>query len=291
MRSICSALVLCLLAGCETFVEYDPAPDPRLNLDAGCSPEDGFRGFLSVVKRLGDLQQLPPAGVTARWTAPDGRELNAIEPGRPPEAPLLSLRVPGPLAPGQTYRLDVRAPGFPDVTAQCSLPLPAPDFQVDVLGPAGPDGRFPLRVRFRDLPGPQAYWLRFYAAADTLRYGLRYGSGHPAITEASFWTAVQQGSTSSTNVIGIMRDVLFDGEEFSTTVRLDTTVRWEGPQRAYDFRAELLTMPRESYTFLATSFGQIPQTPFGDPVSVPSNVSGGAGFVQVQVSQSVAVDL
>jgi hypothetical protein len=50
-------------------------------------------------------------------------------------------------------------------------------------------------------------------------------------------------------------------------------------------------MPRVSYSFSAISIGIIPQTPFGDPLPLPSNVTHGAGFVDVRVVQTLVLPL
>lgn len=291
MRSICSALLLCALVGCESFVAYEPGPARLLDLTASCSPEEGLRGLLGVVQRLGYPPEPLPTGATARWTAPDGSVVDATDPGD--TSPFsVELRVPGPLASGQTYQLELNAPGFPAATALCTLPLPATDLRADILGPADLDGRIPIQVSFLDRRGPHAYWLNVTAVADadTFRTELRYSSSHPALTEANFWATIQAGG-SMRSVPGLMRDVLFEGETFSTVLRVDTTARSFRQRRFENFGVELVTMPRESYSYWGIRLGTIPQTPFGDPLPSPSNVEGGAGFLEVEVRQSVPLPL
>lgn len=213
-RILLVAALAVLTAGCETFVEADPAGhDPLLTTTLRFAPGQPWSLVVSRTVALGDTTAFPDAVVTdasVTITSDDGTVLVLPHIGdgrygaapRPPdpETGLFpeGLFEDGP-APevGRTYTLRIEAPGFPPATATSRAPLPAA-VQAEVVGGWEPTTAFDdtqfysdAEVSVRIAPAGTAAYYAVSISDSPLNPGGLFSSGSfytaaPLLEEATF---------------------------------------------------------------------------------------------------------
>ena len=294
-RSLLLAALAALAAGCETFVEADPADhDPVLSVSAVFAAGQPWSLAVGRTVALGDTTDLFGAVVeNARVTitADDGTVLvlphvgggrygAALRPfdpetGRPPD-PLFEDG-PAPET-GRTYTLRIEAPGLPTVTASASAPRPAA-VMAEAAGAWEPSGSL--------TGGPQGD-VMFYSAAVSVRiapaepgawYEVSAGRGEfgfsgfftdaPTLTETTFVQDIGGGTRRREFAVFVDLDALagqpFTIEVEGTTDPMEVVVRTAS--EAYYEAARQAARRRAAES-----------NPFAEPVPAYSNLEGGVGL-------------
>lgn len=290
MRRVLVLLALALAACGSPFEIEVPAEEPRLVVEALFSADSvltfelrrsasAFDSLRSDAVRGATVEVLEdgvPVG-TAAFVAARNRYVSDVRP-----------------RPGHTLGLRVSAPGFAPVEAEDDVPEPVPFEVVAVERGEGPADRTDaVTIRFTDPPGADRYALYGIAVRTlpgrpngTQRFPIPLRSAEPALTDG-FFSDLIANADAPFYQRAFFRDVPFAGQT--------VTLRLEVQRRVIDGDplplAESLRLARLSATYYDYVRAREADRsgPLGDPVRLPSNVTGGYGIFAALTPTEVAL--
>lgn len=293
--------LLIALSACEQVIEPDlPDHTPRLVVHSLFTSDGGWSA--QVGRSTGILQPLPhvdravaDADVRLRTGERVVGELRFDEAAR------VYVLDDGGLQAGETYSLEVSAPGFETVRATDTVPAPVPTS----VRP-GSRGDFSIELELQDPPGEANYYqvslyLILPGRGATRVEGL-LSTRDPSIM-ADSWaddSPVEEGSFEGP--APYFRDTLFDGQTHE--IELNYAGEWvEGLDRIDLEHAistaylQVLYISETYYEYLKTArlHDEVRQNPFAEPLNVHGNVENGygifAGYSSRTFEFTVASDL
>ena len=289
--------LLIALSACEQVIEPDlPDHTPRLVVHSLFTSDGGWSAH--VGRSTGILQRLPHVD---RAVADADVKLLAGEQVvgelRFDEAAQVYVLDDGGLRAGETYSLEVSAPGFETVRATDTVPVPVPTS----VRP-GSRGGFSIELELQDPPGEANYYqvslyLVFPGRGATRVEGL-LSTRDPSIMADSRGddSPVEEGSFEGP--APYFRDTLFDGQTHEIELSyagdwvegLGTIIREEGelegeeqddPEHAGSTAyLQVLYISETYYEYLKTArlHDEIRENPFAEPLNVHGNVENGYGI-------------
>ncbi len=289
--------LLITLSACEQVIEPDlPGHDPRLVVHALFTSDGGWSA--DVGRSTGILEPLPSgdrsvADATARLLAGE-RVVGEL---RFNEAARVYVFEDGALQAGETYSLQVSAPGFETVRATDTVPAPVP-----TSVRAGERGEFSIELEIQDPPGEANYYQISLYQVFTGRGATRVEGvlstrdpsimGDNSVDESPFEEGTFEGRAP------YFRDTLFDGRthEIELTYtgawveRVGTIIReeeeeeeeWQDDLEHAGFTAylQVLYISETYYEYLKTArlHDETRDNPFAEPLNVYGNVENGYGI-------------
>jgi hypothetical protein len=195
--------------------------------------------------------------------------------------------------PGNTYQIEVSAPGYPTAVATCKIPVAVPLVSAEALSEELDDNsRIPVMIKFREQPGIENYYEIFIVH--------RYISYHPQTGEPVILNNYDAGTHALTqdqlfnqriepfdfsNPVPSEEPVLFsdkgmDGQDLSILAKVATYPHWEALYPKTERWIILRTLSKEYFENIYTKAlaGRVNSDPFSQPVQIFSNVSGGHGI-------------
>lgn len=281
LRHIPLLLILAATTGCSDFfnqvVEIDiPEHEPALAVSGHFRAQDSTL-TVYVSRSVGILDP-----VAFDTIAVEGAAVTVLRDGQPwqtlPDkgAGYYRLNLGGPLGDSPaTYSLRVSAPGFPDATAEQTMParvdITSAEYQAE--GGVNPDGlkTNTLTVEFEDPAGEDNYYLleAFVTVPDTV-----------SPYEYNLYLATEDGLAEEHNGGLIFRDGPIDGKNYALkTYFLDNVHEIPGAT----VTVRLFSISRDRYLFLRTLdlYSNAQDNPFAEPVVVHDNIEDGVGIFTV----------
>jgi hypothetical protein len=192
---------------------------------------------------------------------------------------------------GETYALEVSAPGFPDARATTRIPEPVAFTQEATFVPGGPSQRdhIAFEVRLPDPAGPNTYQLGLtqpvigYDGVEE-GYPIYFTSVDPMLRDdfASLGRAVDFDFDPDSERIfyaAYFRDDAFDGGERTLTVETPAHFYRDPDDPVMEFVLVLSTLDADYVRYQQSLALQRENedNPFAEPVRVHTNVEGGLG--------------
>lgn len=273
-----------LTTGCSDFfnqiVDIDiPEHEPSLAVSGHFRAQDSTLAVY-VSRSVGILDP-----VAFDTIAVEGAAVTVLRDGQPwqtlPDkgAGYYRLNLGGPLGDSPaTYSLRVSAPGFPDATAEQTMPARVDIISVNYQAEGGinPDGAKTntLFVEFQDPAGEDNYYLleAFVSVPDTFI--------PPGIYEYNLCLATEDVLAESHKCGLLFRDGPIDGKNYTLkTYFLDNVHEIPGAT----VTVRLFSISRDRYLFLRTLdlYYNAQDNPFAEPVVVHNNIESGVGIFTV----------
>ena len=290
--------LLIALSACEQVIEPDlPDHTPRLVVHSLFTSDGGWSAH--VGRSTGILQPLPHddravADADVRLLTGE-RVVGEL---RFDEAAQVYVLEDGGLQAGETYSLEVSAPGFETVRATDTVPVPVP---TSVRPGLRGDFSIEIEIELQDPPGEANYYqvslyLVFGGRGATRVEGL-LSTRDPSILADSRVddSPIEEGGFEG--AAPYFRDTLFDGqthqieltyagdwvEEVGTIIREEAEEEWaQDDQEHAGFAAylQVLYISETYYEYLKTArlHDEIRENPFAEPLNVHGNVENGYGI-------------
>jgi hypothetical protein len=273
MKKLSIALMVALLISCELIVDVEvPFEEEQVTANSLFSPDSLWSVQLNLTRNILDeepFKEIHDAQVVVlegdhqvATLTHAGHGLFRSDTERP--------------APGKAYTLSVRAPGYSDVQASASIPIPSPITGVDVYESTSNQNTM-LKVTLKD-DGAEANYYELYMDLENERYDFQ-------TKQLEIWRhrlqlisedpAIQTDDDSYSNSI-IFKDALFNGREVDLTFR----TAGGGISRHGMSTITLKTLSEDAYNYIRTSRLQDMTSgdPFAQPVNVYNNIQNGFGI-------------
>ena len=315
MKAALSVLALLIpLCACEQVIEPDlPEHPPQLVVHSLFTSDGAWTA--RVGRSSGILQPLP----SREWPVADAkvellgrdRVLGELKFDETSEVYVFEDR---PLQAGETYSLQVSAPGFETVRATDTVPRPVPTSILSYRTLAssrsgsGGSGDFSLKLEIEDPPGEANYYqISLYRVSGrrAFRHEKTFSTKDPSILAANSdeESPVEEGTFEGRALI--FKDILFDGRTHQIELTFDGPSATPSPPpgeevdegRSEDFASgdflQVLFISENYYQHLRT--GRLHRltrdNPFAEPLSVHGNVENGYGIFAGYSSQTFELTL
>lgn len=312
MKSIfCCLALLCALSSCEQVIEPDlPEHTPRLVLHAFFTADGVWTAY--VGRSSGILESRP---LRERSVADASVELLAgdrvVEEMKFLEAARVYAFEDSTLEAGETYSLQVSAPGFATIRATDAIPKPVPTSilsyrtNTSVRSESEISDEFSIELEIQDPPGEANYYQISMYQVSTGRGIWRYegilSTKDPSIRADN---GVDESSVEGESFSGeapYFKDTLFDGRTHEleltyggvSVLREDIARREEVAEDGQEpsnlkTYLQVLYISAAYYEYLKTArlHDYTRDNPFAEPLSVYSNVENGYGIFAGYSSQT-----
>ena len=311
MKSVLRCLALLIvLSSCEQVIKPDlPEHTPRLVLNAFFTADGIWTAHVDRSSGILDsrpLHERSVADATVELLAGD----RVIEEMRFLEAARVYAFEDSTLEVGETYSLQVSAPGFATIRATDTIPKPVPtsilSYRTDtsVRSESETSGEFSIELEIQDPPGEANYYQISVYQVSTGRGAWRYeeilSTKDPSIIADNGVdeSPVEEGAFSGE--APYFKDTLFDGRTHEIELTYDgVLILREGiaqeevaedgqepaKQKTY---LQVLYISAAYYEYLKTArlHDSTRDNPFAEPLSVYSNVENGYGICAGYSSQT-----
>ena len=267
-----------------------PEPEPGVAIFGRFSNRD-TQYHLSIGKAISIneevLQLSLPGQVFAEWLNPDGSVLNfektpwPNEP-LPPQSfqPVVSLSSQE-LLPGKTYRVRVKYPGFPEVSALQIMPEPVALDQIAYFPEGGLAGfgekADAFEIFINDPPGTLNYY-----SLEAFREGMVIRGDINGSFDTTFFLSPINIRSSNPLVFDSEKLTFSDEQLLKTTIpslRINIDpIQNDGRTHRILFRLHHLTEDGFKFNASYSAYQNAVDNPFAEPVTVYNNVSGGYGI-------------
>lgn len=275
-------LVAALLGGCETSFEIDvPAHEPRLVLN-GLFAADGPLGVSVTRSRpLDEGGYFEPVEAFAAFYE-DGLLVDTAS-TRSGGAWSASVQP----RPGHTYRVRVTAPGFAPAEATDVLPgVPRATLSTRQLtAEARGGGLYEITVHLDDPAGEANYYAlsfhhrQYVDGRWTGSYGSSsFRSSDPVLRDGSLDDILVDAGLSSYD-LAYFSDRAIDGKTYDLRIREGMSPSpFQQPGEQVVFFVRLRAISEAYYRYMKAAALEGDDSPFTEPVALPSNVEGGFGL-------------
>jgi hypothetical protein len=190
---------------------------------------------------------------------------------------------------GQTYTIQVSAPGFATVQSTASVPSLVEMTSVSLdsanLIPINYDngGSIPIEFTFQDPPGRGDYYIpQFNILVERMEPNRSTGQ----FEKVKYWRAfsmtegVKMSSLSIEEEVRVISDELFDGQRRTVRLHINKTFYSSNEPKTYPWRFFLTHVGEDYFKYIMSSGLQreTSNNPLAQPVQVFTNIEGGLGI-------------
>ena len=280
-------LLLTALPACEQVIEPDlPEHRPRLVLQAfftsdGVWTANVGRSFRMLDLRLAPYESRTVADAEVELLAGD-RVVSELEFSDAAQAYVFG---DGTLQAGETYSLQVSAPGFEAIRATDTVPRPVPTSILWFRAPASSrsgsgSGDYSVKLEIEDPPGEENYYqvslYRVFAGRGASRIEYSFSTNDPSIlADNSVDGSPFEGGEVEEDA-PYFKDTLFDGR----THRIELSSNLDGDPDPSGTYLQVLYISEAHYEYLKSArlHDYTQDNPFAEPLNVQGNVENGYGI-------------
>ena len=299
--ALCLLPLLIFLPACEQVIEPDlPDHRPRLVLHAFFTSDGVWTAHVGRSSGILELQ----LGAHERPVVADAEvELLAGDEGvgelEFKDAAQAYVFGDGTLQAGETYSLQVSAPGFEAIRATDTLPKPVPTSILWFRAPAssrsgsGGSGGFSVKLEIEDPPGEENYYqvslYRVFAGRGASRVEYSFSTNDPSILADNSvdGSPIEEGEVEGD--APYFKDTLFDGR----THRIELSSNLDDDPDPSGTYLQVLYISEAFYEYLKSSriHDYTRENPFAEPLNVQGNVENGYGIFAGYSSQTFELTL